>query len=152
MKREAGFTLIEVICVLAIVALLASLVLPAIPRETSRPRLEAYALEAASILMADRNAAIRRHAEIETTLNSGTRTIQSGAGPQFVRFPRDVAFDALLAQTCDGRAVGATIDFFPNGMSCGGTIGLRRGDVDYQIRVNWLTGRVEIVSIGRPNK
>ena len=33
---EAGFTLIEVVCVLAIVGLLAALVLPAIPRGTSQ--------------------------------------------------------------------------------------------------------------------
>jgi general secretion pathway protein H len=35
MKREAGFTLIEIVCVLAIIALLASVVLPAFPRATS---------------------------------------------------------------------------------------------------------------------
>ena len=50
MKRDdAGFTLIEIVCVLAIIALLAGLVLPSIPRATSGPRLEAYALQAASI-------------------------------------------------------------------------------------------------------
>ena len=148
MKRDdAGFTLIEIVCVLAIIALLAGLVLPSIPRATSGPRLEAYALQAASILTADRNAAIRRHAVVASVLDSGARTICSGAGAGRVQFPRDVAFDALLARTCNGRTVGATIDFFPDGMSCGGTVGLRRGNSGYQIRVNWLTGGVEIVRL-----
>ena len=80
MRRAAGFTLIEVICVLAIIALLASLVLPAIPRATSRARLEAYALEVASLLTADRTAAIRRRAEITTALDASARVIRSGAG------------------------------------------------------------------------
>jgi general secretion pathway protein H len=40
---EAGFTLIEVVCVLAIVGLLAALVLPAIPRATSQEPLAGYA-------------------------------------------------------------------------------------------------------------
>jgi general secretion pathway protein H len=32
-------------------------------------------------------------------------------------------------------------------MSCGGAIALTRLGVGYQIRVNWLTGAVEVVSI-----
>jgi general secretion pathway protein H len=147
MKRDAGFTLIEMMCVLAIIALLAGIVLPAIPRATSGPRLEAYALQAASILTADRNAAIRRHAVVATVLDSSARTIRSGAGAGRVEFPRDVVFDALLARTCNGRAVGATIDFLPDGMSCGGAVGLLRGNSGYQIRVNWLTGGVEVVRL-----
>jgi general secretion pathway protein H len=146
-RREAGFTLIEVVCVLAIVALLAALALPAVPRATSRTRLEAYALEAAAILAADRNAAIRRRAIVATALDSTARTIRSGAGVDFVQLPRDVAFDALLARRCDGRPAGRTIDFLPSGMSCGGTISLRRGEIGFEIRVNWLTGGAEIVPL-----
>src|ERR1700737_4477919 len=79
MRQAAGFTLIEVVCVLAIIALLASLVLLAIPRATSRGRLEAYALEAAALLPADRSAAIRRRTEIATALDAKARTIRSGS-------------------------------------------------------------------------
>jgi general secretion pathway protein H len=147
MKRSAGFTLIEVVCALAIIALLAGLILPAVPRATSPTRLEAYALEVATLLTADRNAAIRRRTEIATVLDSSGRAIRSGAGADRIQLPRDVAFDALLAETCDGRRAGATIAFFPSGMSCGGTIQLRRGDVGFQVRVNWLTGGAEIVSM-----
>src|SRR5271166_3165875 len=147
MRRAAGFTLIEVVCVLAIIALIAALVLPAIPRATSRARLESYALEAAALLTADRNAAIRRRTEIATALDANARAIRSGAGAGRILLPRDVAFDALLAQTCNGRNAGATIDFFPSGRSCGGTIELRRGNVGYQVRVNWLTGGAEVVSL-----
>src|SRR4030067_181486 len=45
---EGGFTLIEVVCVLAIIALVAAILLPEIPRGTSRSRLQAYALEIAT--------------------------------------------------------------------------------------------------------
>lgn len=147
MRRAAGFTLVEVVCALAIIALLAGLILPAIPRATSPARVEAYALQAATLLTADRNAAIRRHMEIATVLDASGRAIRSGAGSDRIQLPPDVGFDALLAETCNGREAGATIAFFPSGMSCGGTIQLRRGDVGFQVRVNWLTGGVEVVSL-----
>jgi general secretion pathway protein H len=60
--------------------------------------------------------------------------------------PRDVRFDALLPQTCRERAALSTISFFANGTSCGGVIALTRLGIGYEVRVNWLTGRTEIVS------
>ena len=42
---EEGFTLLEIVCVMAIIAMLAAILLPAIPRGTSRARLEAYVTE-----------------------------------------------------------------------------------------------------------
>ena len=44
---------------------------------------------------------------------------------------------------------GPTIRFFASGMSCGGTIALTRLGVGYEVRVNWLTGGVEIVPLDR---
>ena len=79
-------------------------------------------------------------------LDAGASAIGSGAGADRILLPRDVRFDALLADTCAGRKAGATIVFFPSGMSCGGTIQLQRGGVGFQVRVNWLTGGTEVVS------
>jgi general secretion pathway protein H len=142
---ERGFTLLEMVCVLAIIALLAAVLLPVIPRNTSRSRLEAYALQTATLLKADRNAAMRRGADVVTLVDAGTRTVRSGATPEMIRIPEDVRFDALLPQTCNRRATQSSISFFANGMSCGGTIALTRFDAGFEIRVNWLTGRIELV-------
>jgi general secretion pathway protein H len=146
---EAGFTLLEMVCVLAIVALLAAVLLPAIPRQTSRSRLEAYAIEAATLLKADRNAAIRRRLEVATQVDAGSRSVRSGASGQTVRVPEDVMFEALLPQNCNNRPVVASISFFASGMSCGGVIALTHLDAGYEIRTNWLTGRIEVVPSGR---
>ena len=143
---ERGFTLLEMVCVLAIIALLAAVLLPSLPHQTSRSRLQAYALQTASLLKADRNAAIRRQIDIATLVDAGTRSIRSGATSDMIRIPDDVHFDALLPQTCNRQAALSTIAFFANGMSCGGTIALTRFDAGFEIRVNWLTGRIEIVS------
>jgi general secretion pathway protein H len=147
MRREEGFTLIEIVCVMAMIAILAAIILPAIPSGTSQSRLEAYAVQAATLLKADHDAAIRRRTRITTEVSALSRRIRSGANGLALQLPRDVRFDAALASTCNRRAAGTTIDFFPSGMSCGGTIGLTRFGNGYQIRVNWLTGGVEVVPV-----
>jgi len=145
-EAERGFTLLEMVCVLAVIAMLAAVLLPLIPRQTSRSRLEAYAVQTATLLKADRSAAIRRRSDVATLVDATTRSIHSGATAAVISIPEDVHFDALLPQTCRQRAALSTISFFADGMSCGGTIALSRLDTGYEVRVNWLTGRIEIVS------
>jgi general secretion pathway protein H len=144
---EDGFTLLEIVCVMAIISILAALILPAIPRGTSRTRLEAFALQTAALLKTDRLAAMQRRMRVATELDPISRSIRSGATGNSLVLPRDVGFDALLASRCNQRAAGRTIDFFPSGMSCGGTIALSRPGGGFQVRVNWLTGGVEIVPV-----
>jgi len=150
MAGDAGFTLLEIVCIVAIVAMLAGIMLPAFQHGTSPARLEAYAIETARLLKDDRNAAIRRHVQIATKVYAVSRTVQSGSTGRIVRIPDDVVVSAMLAVNCNQRLVGTTIDFFASGMSCGGTIALKRRRMGYQIRVNWLTGGVEIVPVDTP--
>jgi general secretion pathway protein H len=142
---ERGFTLLEIVCVLAIVALLAAVLLPGISGGTSRPRLEAYALEVASVLKADRSTAIRRRVAISSDIDAPRRFVRSGSNGHLIRIPNDVLFNAVLPERCDQRPAFSAITFFPSGMSCGGALVLTRLGVGYEIRVNWLTGGVEVV-------
>ena len=143
---ERGFALIEILCVLAIIGMLAAIILPGFPRSTTRARLESLAVETAGILKADRSAALRRHTQVATIVDASERAIRSGATGRILRLPSDVTVDAALATRCADRVAGRSIDFFPSGMSCGGTIALARPGMGYEIRVNWLTGGVEIVT------
>ena len=142
---ESGFTLLETICVLAVIAMLAAIVLPAIPHATSRTALEAYALKTAALLKSDRNAAVRNGSTVQTELSQLSGTIRSGASGRVVQLPGDVTFNAILANQCGGHASGAAIEFLPSGMSCGGTIFLSRPGAGFEIRITWLTGGVEVV-------
>lgn len=134
------------VCVLAIVGMLAAIVLPRMPVTTSRPRLEAYAVEVAALLKADRNAALARRRVVNAEVDAPGRIVRSGSSGHAVRIADDVLFDALLPQRCEGRLVHSAISFFANGMSCGGAIRLTRLGSGFEIRVNWLTGGVEIVA------
>ena len=110
---ESGFTLLEMVCVLALIAMMAAVLLPFIPRDTSRSRLQAYALQTATLLKADRNAAIRRGVDVSTLVDAGTRSIRSGATADMIRIPDDVRFEALLPQTCNRHPALSTISFLP---------------------------------------
>lgn len=136
--------MIETVCAMAIVGLIAAVLLPNIPHQTSRPRLEAYAVQVASLLKADRNAAIGSQLPIATRVDAPSRTVRSGATGELLRVPDDVRFDSVLPRSCNNRTVGGEIDFFPSGMSCGGVIVLSRRDDGFDIQVNWLTGRIDI--------
>ena len=142
---ERGFALIEMLCVLAIIGLLAAIILPAIPRATTRAKLESYAVQTAALLKADRNAALRRQVQVTTQIDAETRSIRSGVTGRVIQLPKDVLLDAMLASRCADRNAGRSIDFFPTGMSCGGVIALARPGMGFEVRVNWLTGGVDIV-------
>jgi len=140
-----GFALIEILCVLAIIGLLAGIILPAIPRTTTRAKLESYAVETAALLKADRNAALRRQIQVATQIDAAARLIRSGATGRMIRIPNDVSLQAMLASRCADRNAGRSIEFFPSGMSCGGVVTLARPGMGFEVRVNWLTGGVDIV-------
>jgi general secretion pathway protein H len=134
------------VAVVAIVAILAAILLPWLPRSTSRQRLAGYAVETAALLKADRTAAVRRSAFVSAQVDAPGHVIRSGSSGRALQIPIDVAFQAVLPRTCNERPAHSTISFFATGMSCGGTIVLTRLGVTFEVRVNWLTGGVEIVT------
>ena len=71
----------------------------------------------ATLLKADRNAAVRNQISVATVVDASARAIRSGASRDTIRIPADVRFDALLPQTCGRQAALSTISFFANGTS-----------------------------------
>ena len=88
---------------------------------------------------------MRRRVAIATQVYASERYLRSGATGRVLRVPDDVTFSATLPVRCNDRPASSTISFFATGMSCGGTIVLSRLGAVYEIRVNWLTGGIEIV-------
>lgn len=139
--RCSGFTLIEVVAVMLIIALVASLAVTVMPG-TGRGKLKALTLETAALLRRERLGAVLTGKERQVSLD-GERRILVGDGGDILAIPRDVAFDVLgIDAVWSGRQ--AVVRFTPDGASTGAVLKLSRENAEYEIRVNWYTGGVAI--------
>jgi general secretion pathway protein H len=139
--RGSGFTLIEVIAVMLIVALVASLAVTMMPG-TGRAGLKAVTLQTASLLRRERLGAILTGRDREVSLD-GERRILVGDSGDIVALPRDITLDLLGVDALwSGRQ--AVVRFHPDGASTGVVMKLSREKAGYEIRVNWYTGGVAI--------
>jgi general secretion pathway protein H len=145
--RAAGFTLIEVVAVMLIVALVASLVIT-MPHGTGRVGLKAVTLDTVALLRRERMGAILGGHARRVSLD-GDRRILVGDSGDAVAIPPDVAVDLLGADAVwSGRL--AVVRFDPDGSSTGAVLRLSRQQAEYEIRVNWYTGGVDIVAAQAP--
>jgi general secretion pathway protein H len=141
MDRRAGFTLIEVVAVMLIIALVASLAVTMIPG-TGRGQLKALTLEVAALLRRERLGAVMAGRQREVSIN-GEQRLLIGEGGNVVTIPRDVVLDVLgIDALWSGRQ--AVVRFLPDGASTGAVLKLSREKAEYEIRVNWFTGGVAI--------
>jgi general secretion pathway protein H len=139
--RRAGFTLIEVVAVMLIIALVASLAVTMTPG-TGRGQLKALTLEVAALLRHERLGAVMTGHQREVSVDGEQRALV-GEGGNVVAIPRDVVLDVLgIDALWSGRQ--AVVRFLPDGASTGAVLKLSREKAEYEIRVNWFTGGVAI--------
>ena len=139
--RAAGFTLIEVVAVMLIISLIASLTITMMSG-TGRAGLKAVTLETASLLRRERLGAMLTGRDREVSLD-GERRVLVGDGGDIVALPRDVVVSILgIDAMWSGRQ--AVVRFHPDGASTGAVLKLSREKAEYEILVNWYTGGVTI--------
>lgn len=140
---KAGFTLLEVVAVMSIVALAAALVIAATPG-TGRAGLKAVALDTASMLRRQRVSAILSGRTRRVWLDGAHRGLVSDSGDR-VAIPNDIALDMLGIDALWGGQRAVT-RFDPDGTSSGAVLKYSRQGAGYEVRVNWYTGAVAIVA------
>ena len=146
---RAGIILLDMVLALAVFALLVLLALPMLPRGTTGSRVGAYAAEIAAVLKIDRSAAARTGREVATSVDVAGRRIASGATARTVTLPQDVTIDVIASNLCAAAPGRFAIVFAPDGRSCGAVIRLVKGERDWRIRINWLTGFINVVAPDR---
>lgn len=143
-----GFSLMELVVVLAILAITAAVVAPAVARTVDGVRARAEVGAVAAFLRSAREQAVSRQQAVEVRVDDESHTLvmrRAGqVGEAAAQAPR--AFSPLLRIAADPPP--AHVTFLPHGMSTGARFAIATpGPRAYVITVDALTGRV---STSRP--
>lgn len=131
----SGFTLLEMLVVLAVLALVLSLILQHGPLTSPAVSVRGTAGEVAQALRTARSEAIAGGRPVVLLLDPARREyVTTGAAPRVLHAPPAMA---IIAPS-NG------ISFMPDGSSSGGEVALEQAGHRADIGVNWLTGRVSV--------
>jgi general secretion pathway protein H len=143
--REAGFTLIEVIVVLAVLGFALALIVGYKPPWSSGLGVRGTAAELASGLRLARSEAISRNRPITFKIDLSDHHFQIGTSA--VR-PLPVRLSiALLTVSGEQRGTTGDIRFNPDGSSTGGRISIADGTQRIAVGIDWLNGRVSVANV-----
>ncbi|SDZ89191.1 GspH/FimT family pseudopilin [Rubrimonas cliftonensis] len=139
--RAAGFTLLEMLVALAVVALLAA----AAPRFVAPG---AGGLDRATRLVAGELRAARAQAIERGAPAAVTFDVESGAlrrtGAEAAFLPEDVSLSLVTAAEAEALMGAPGVVFFAEGGATGGAVTLARGGASATVAVRWLTGAVRV--------
>ncbi|MGI9385627.1 MAG: GspH/FimT family pseudopilin [Methyloligellaceae bacterium] len=140
----SGFTLLELLMGIAILALAAGAVL-VVPRSGSgSAALRSAAHETAARLREARALAINHGRPKAVLVDLGRRIIAIGHGRKPLKIAGDIRLTITAAASERQSRQISGVRFFPNGSSTGATLRFARDRQAFEVRVNWLTGRVSI--------
>ena len=143
MKRTRGFTLIEMIVVLVLIAAVVAIGAGAMSRKLPGQQLRSATKELAAQLRFTRAQAIATGQAQLFTLDANTREWKAG-DKRSGKLPKSVDIVATGARNEQQREGVAAVRFFPEGAATGGRFLLKHGNAAWQIDVEWLTGEVRV--------
>lgn len=150
MSTDRGFTLLELLVVLVIAVLLLTLVPPLFQGAGSTSELKAAARQLAAGLRSARNEAVMQQREASLILDLEQHRFKVTGIPQQIALPEDIGIEIFTAQSELLNQASAGIRFFPDGSSTGGRVTLTTGERAFAVDVDWLTGRVSILTPDLP--
>lgn len=143
MNRQGGFSLVELVVVMVLIAALAALGVAALGSGLPGQQLRGAAKELAAELRFTRAQAIATGREQVFRIDVAGKRWQ-GAGERTGEVPDGIALDVTAAREELESPDVAVIRFFPAGAATGGRVVLRRDDAAWRVDVAWLTGEVSL--------
>jgi general secretion pathway protein H len=142
MRRDNGFTLIEILVVLAILGVVLGLMIGHGPMRSRGLEARAAAGALAQTLRAARARAIATDHDVAVAIDpAGHRFAMDGGAANL--FAADLAV-SVLPPALPGPGPVRLIRFGPDGSATGGAVLLGTGSRRVGISVEWLTGRVSV--------
>lgn len=141
LDRNEGFSLLETVVVLAILALVMAVAMPLLKTSTPGRELRMQAQEIAALLRYGRTLAIRDNREVGVAIDVERRRIEIEGAGRPVLLPQSTGLKVLTAR---GQVIAqtASIVFTPQGGSSGGSVEISDGKTVATIAVSWLTADV----------
>ncbi|WP_119392274.1 GspH/FimT family pseudopilin [Taklimakanibacter lacteus] len=146
--KRAGFTLMEMLTVLGILALVMVVSLPLLRTSGSGRTFRAEAQQISALLRLARIDAVSGSRETRVTVDLKSRRIDYPARSNAVILPPETV---LRVKTARGEILDtdAGFRFMPGGGATGGAIEIERDGNRATIAISWLTGAVAIDYAGR---
>ena len=144
MKRERGFTLLEMMVVLVIAAIAYAVLLSAPLGKASAADLKAAARTLASGLRQAQSTAMATRKDAVLTIDVESREYVTTLDTTPRKLPENLELKLYAAQSEVSSERRGSIRFYPDGSSTGGRITVAAGERKYLVDVDWLTGRVSI--------
>jgi general secretion pathway protein H len=144
-NNAAGFTLVEMLVVIAIVGLMTTLILSHGWQAGPAVHARAAAQDIANALREARSEAIARNRSVFFTLDIASHAYQWGSNPP-QGLPNDLQLALLTSQDQIATDTAGRIHFDPDGGSSGGRVTITGGGQVWFVGIDWLIGHVEIAT------
>ncbi|NLZ52781.1 MAG: prepilin-type N-terminal cleavage/methylation domain-containing protein [Thermoanaerobacteraceae bacterium] len=142
-KSSKGFTLIEVVLVIAILGLLSIIIVPDLKRTLAKYKLEVAAQELAQNIRLTQQKSITEGVSYKIVLDLNRKDnyqMLLGRRGKLIKLPSGVYFDWTTYSE-----VNKTLVFYPTGApNRGGTIAIANGEDTLYVIISVATGRVRI--------
>jgi general secretion pathway protein H len=138
---QAGFSLIEMLVVLSILALMVAFAMPFLTKGSDGLRLQTASSELAAAFRTTRSAAIIGNTKTALMIDVDQRTFRSTVVSQRP-FAPEIEAKLKFASGISSAAFDGGYQFFPDGSSTGGDVTLSLHGKHTKLCIDWLTGEV----------